>query len=89
MTREERKQAATDLAGILALGYDRHVEAHGPGSSFAIRTSDGGHYKVTGTVGPGAMSFVEYQGERYAVKVIPLGDQDGNDPLSAYTETGQ
>jgi hypothetical protein len=70
-TTADRMKTAADLAGILARGYDQHIAAHGPDGSYAVRTEDGGRYEVTETAA-GATSYVERDGERFAVAVTPL-----------------
>jgi len=70
-TTADRMKTAADLAGILARGYDLHVQAHGPDGSFAVRTEDGSRYEVTES-GTGATSYVERDGCRFAVTVVPL-----------------
>ncbi len=88
MTPEERQQTASDLAGILARGYDVHVQAHGPAGSAAVRTPDGVAYQVAETMAGGAISFIDRGGERFAVNVIPLARQDKNGPLFTYADPG-
>jgi hypothetical protein len=73
MTTQQREQTAADIAGILARGYDLHIEAHGPDGSRAVRTEDGHSYEVTQTA-DGATSYVERDGVRFAVTVTPLAD---------------
>ena len=70
-TKTDRQQTAADLAGILARGYDLHIQARGPDGSYAVRTEDGDRYEVEQT-SAGATSFIERDGERFAVNVIPL-----------------
>lgn len=89
MTPQEREQTAADLAGILARGYDQHVEAHGPDGSYAKRTENGSRYEVVQTMNGGAISFVQRDGEMFAVNVIPLATQDENGPLFTYAEGRQ
>ena len=83
MTPQEREQAAADVAGILARGYDLHVRDHGPDGSCAVRTGPGDRYEVARTMTGGAISFIERGGERFAVIVVPLAHQDRNGPLFA------
>jgi hypothetical protein len=71
MTPEDRMKTAADLAGILARGYDWHIEVHGPDSNHAIRASKGDRYEVVQTDG-GATSFILCDGERFAVSVWPM-----------------
>lgn len=80
----ETTTPAAGLAGILARGYDYHVQAHGPDGSHAVRTGDGSRYEVAETMAGGAISFIEHQGERFAVNVIPLARQDETGPLFTY-----
>lgn len=84
MTPQERKEAAADLAGILARGFDLHIDAHGPDGSHAIRNPGEDRYEVAETMAGGAISFVHYQGENFAVNVIPLAGQDARGPLFSY-----
>jgi hypothetical protein len=88
MTPQEREKTAADIAGILARGYDLHIRDHGPDGSHAIRTEAGDRYEVVQTA-DGAVSFIERGGERFAVNVIPLADQDEKGPLFTYAEGGQ
>ena len=62
----DRTKTAAELAGILARGYDLHVQAHGPDGSYAVRTEDGRSY-----LNDGATSYVERDGGRFAVTVVP------------------
>ena len=89
MDKRERDQAARDVAGILARGFDVHVEAHGPDGSHAIRTENGERYEVAETMIGGAVSFVEYRGERFAVNVTPLAEQDVKGPIRGYVPRSQ
>ena len=86
MTPQEREQTAADLAGILARGYDLHVQAHGPDGSRAVRTEGGNRYQVVQTMAGGAISFIERDGEQFAVNVIPLAGQNKAGPLFTYAE---
>lgn len=70
----ERTQDTTDLAGILARGFELDVEDHGPDGSYASRREDGERYLVVATKQGGAASFVVYRGQRYMVNVVPIGD---------------
>ena len=70
MTPQERESTAATVAGIAARGYAMHVRDHGPDSSFAVLAEGGGRFLVTATT-DGAASFVERDGERFAVHVIP------------------
>jgi hypothetical protein len=65
------EKTAADLAGILARGFDLHVQAHGPDGSHALRTASDDRYDVRPTA-TGATSFVEYDGQRFAVNVTLL-----------------
>ncbi len=72
MTPQERMKTAKDLAGILARGYDLHVEAHGPDSSHAIRNSSSGQYHIDPRLG-GSVSYIVRDGEIFEVVVNGTG----------------
>lgn len=78
----QQQETCRDIAGILARGYDMHVHDHGPSGSAALRTPDGSRYEVidgsiTTKKSLGAVSFVDRDGERFAINVVPLGPQPG------------
>jgi hypothetical protein len=72
MTPQERKDTAKSIAGIVARGYDMHVEAHGPDGSHAIRNSDGGSYLINNRI-DGACSYLVRNGEIFEVTVTGTG----------------
>ena len=72
MTPEERKDVAKDIAGIVARGYDMHVEAHGPNDSNAVRNSDGKSYVVNTSIS-GAVSYIVRDGEIFIIAVNGTG----------------
>jgi hypothetical protein len=66
MTDDNRR----DVAGILARGFDDHVETHGPDGSYAVR--DGRLYEVTERDGA-SVARVFYEGRYYSVTVTDDG----------------
>lgn len=67
MTTNDDRRA---IAGILARGFDEHMEVHGPDGSYAVR--DGRLYEVTERDGA-SVARVFYLGRYYSVRVTDDG----------------
>lgn len=72
MNPHERKSVAADIAGIVARGYDMHVDAHGPDDSHAIRDSTGSKYHVDQRADC-SVSYIVRDGEIFEIAVTGTG----------------
>jgi hypothetical protein len=82
MDEEQRNEAAHDLAGICARGFDKFAAARGLSDSAAERTPDGKRYAITDSVTRGSTGFVKFLGEQFAINVIPLANWKPQRPPS-------
>jgi hypothetical protein len=86
MDRDQRNEAAHDLAGWCARRFDEYIDEESLPDSAVTRTAGGEHYKITDTATRGSICFVKYKGEEFAFNVLPLANR-GYDRLPQMHES--